>query len=174
MLCFRCGYGALPLAARVRWPQARVVAQDRDLLDTAFLRRNASALSLGGEALRVAETVFPSEALAEGSADLVLGEASAAAGVAVFARELLESKRLLAPGGHALVLASEKQARDWLPSDTASSPYPFSARPHPAAPSPSPTPRTRKSRRVHMVGSPPRVAAPGHSSRRRLCSAIVL
>src|SRR5207249_932911 len=36
VLCFRCGYGALPLAARVRWPQARVVAQDRDLLDTAF------------------------------------------------------------------------------------------------------------------------------------------
>jgi len=120
VLCFRCGYGALPLAARVRWPQARVVAQDRDLLDTAFLRRNASALSLGGEALRVAETVFPSEALAEGSADLVLGEASAAAGVAVFARELLESKRLLVPGGHALVLASEKQARDWLPSAAAS------------------------------------------------------
>ena len=125
VLCFRCGYGALPLAARVRWPRARVVAQDRDLLDTAFLRRNASALSLDGEALRVAETVFPSEALADGSADLVLGEASAAGGEAVFARELLESKRLLAPGGQALVLASEKQAREWLPSAAASGAVPL-------------------------------------------------
>jgi 16S rRNA G1207 methylase RsmC len=120
VLCFRCGYGALPLAARVRWPQARVVAQDRDLLDTTFLRRNASALGLGGEGLRIAETVFPSEALPEGGAGLVLGEASAPAGEAVFARELLEAKRLLAPGGEALVLASEKQAREWLPSAAAS------------------------------------------------------
>ena len=120
VLCFRCGYGALPLAARVRWPQARVVAQDRDLLDTAFVRRNASALGLAGEWLRVAETLFPSEALPEGGAGLVLGEASAPAGEAVFARELLEVKRLLAPGGEALVLASEKQAREWLPSAAAS------------------------------------------------------
>ena len=116
VLCFRCGYGALPLAARVRWPKARVVAQDRDLLDTAFLRKNAGALSLAGEALRLEETVFPSEALGEGCAELVLGETSAAAGEAVFARELLDSKRLLAKGGQALLLASEKQAREWLPS----------------------------------------------------------
>jgi hypothetical protein len=120
VLCFRSGYGALPLAARVRWPQARVVAQDRDLLDTAFLRRNASTLGLGGEGLRLAETLFPSEALPEGRAGLVLGEASAPAGEAVFARELLEAKRLLAPGGEALVLASEKQAREWLSSAAAS------------------------------------------------------
>jgi 16S rRNA (guanine1207-N2)-methyltransferase len=120
VLCFRSGYGALPLSARVRWPKALVVAQDRDLLDTAFLRRNARALSLAGDALRVEETVFPSEALAEGRAGLVLGETSAAAGEAVFARELLDSKRLLAPGGQALLLASEKQAREWLPSAAAS------------------------------------------------------
>jgi 16S rRNA G1207 methylase RsmC len=120
VLCFRCGYGALPLAARVRWPEARVVAQDRDLLDTAFLRRNASALGLGGERLRIAETLFPSEALPAGGAGLVLGESSAPAGEAVFARELLEARRLLAPGGEALVLASEKQAREWLPPAAAS------------------------------------------------------
>ena len=120
VFCFRCGYGALPLAARVRWPQAQIVAQDRDLLDTAFLRRNASALALGGEALQVREAVFLSEALPEGGAGLVLGEASAPSGEAVFARELVEAKRLLVPGGEALVLASEKQALEWLPSAAAS------------------------------------------------------
>ncbi|MFL5309755.1 MAG: methyltransferase [Myxococcales bacterium] len=115
-LSFRCGYGALPLAARIRWPQAQIVAQDRDLLETAFLRRNAASLGLLGDRLRVLEAVFPSEALPEGGAGLVLGEASAPAGEAVFARELLEARRLLAPGGEALVLASEKQAREWLPA----------------------------------------------------------
>ena len=120
VLSFRCGYGALPLAARVRWPQAQVVAQERDLLDTAFLRRNAAALGLGGDRLRVIEALFPSEALPEGGAGLVLGEASSAAGQAVFARELLEARRLLAPGGEALVLASEKQAREWLPAAASS------------------------------------------------------
>ena len=116
VLCFRCGYGALPLAARIRWPDAHVVAQDRDLLDTAFLRRNAERLGLAGERLRIAETLFPSEALPEGGAALVLGETSAPAGEPVFARELLEARDALAPGGEALVLASEKQAREWLPS----------------------------------------------------------
>jgi 16S rRNA G1207 methylase RsmC len=116
VLSFRCGYGALPLAARVRWPQAQVIAQDRDLLDTAFVRRNAASLDLAGDRLRVADALFPSEALPEGGAGLVLGEASAPAGEAVFARELLEARRLLAPGGEALVLASEKQAREWLPA----------------------------------------------------------
>jgi len=115
VLAFRCGYGALPLAARVRWPQAQVVAQDRDLLDLAFLGRNAASLGLG-DRLRAAPALFPSEALPEGGAGLVLGEASAPAGEAVFARELLEARRLLAPGGEALVLASEKQAREWLPA----------------------------------------------------------
>src|SRR5256885_1966363 len=73
VLSFRCGYGALPLAARVRWPQAQVVAQDRDLLETAFLRRNAASLGLGGDRLRVVEALFPSGALPEGGAGLVLG-----------------------------------------------------------------------------------------------------
>jgi hypothetical protein len=93
-----------------------VVAQDRDLLDTAFLRRNAAALSLGGENLAVVEALYPSEALPPGTAALVLGEASASAGEAVFARELSEARALLAPGGEALVLSSEKQVREWLPA----------------------------------------------------------
>jgi 16S rRNA (guanine1207-N2)-methyltransferase len=113
VLCYRCGYGALPLAARTLWPEVDVVAQDRDLLDTAFLRRNAQALSLDGPGLRIVEAVFPSEALPPGRAALVLGESSASAGEPVFARELAEAKALLAPGGEALVLASEKQLREW-------------------------------------------------------------
>jgi 16S rRNA G1207 methylase RsmC len=113
VLCYRCGYGALPLAARSLWPEVDVVAQDRDLLDTAFLRRNARALSLDGPRLRVVETLFPAEALSPGCASLVLGESSASAGEPVFARELAEARELLAPGGEALVLASEKQAREW-------------------------------------------------------------
>jgi 16S rRNA G1207 methylase RsmC len=115
ILCYRCGYGALPLAARSLWPDAHVVAQDRDLLDTTFLRRNARALFLEGPRLSVVEALFPSEALRPASANLVLGESSASAGDAVFARQLLEARALLAPGGEALVLATEKQTREWLP-----------------------------------------------------------
>ena len=120
ILCYRCGYGALPLAARSLWPDATVVAQDRDLLDTAFLRRNARALELDGPKLVLTQTLYPSEALPPGTAGLVLGEASASAGEAVFAQELSEARSLLAAGGEALVLASEKQLREWLPASGAS------------------------------------------------------
>lgn len=116
-LVFRCGYGALPLALRARAPEAQVVAQDRDLLDTAFLRRNARALGLDGERLRIEETVFPAEAARAGERfDLILGELSASAGEAVSARELLEAHALLAPGGEALVLLTPRQRREWVPA----------------------------------------------------------
>jgi hypothetical protein len=94
-----------------------VVAQDRDLLDTAFLRRNARALALDGELLRVEEALFPAEAAREGERfDLVAGELSASAGEAVSARELSEAHALLAPGGEALVLLTPRQRREWLPA----------------------------------------------------------
>ena len=108
VLCFRAGYGALPLFAGRRWPGARVVAQDRDLLDTEFLRRNARALGLPVE---VREALYPGQ----GEFALVLGELSPSAGAAVAARELQETLALLAPGGQALVLLSEKMEREWLP-----------------------------------------------------------
>jgi 16S rRNA (guanine1207-N2)-methyltransferase len=114
VLCYRCGYGAVPIAARLRYPAAEVVATDRDLLDTAFTALNARTLGLAGPALRIAPAVFPAEALPEGGADLVLGESWAPAGQAVFARELRETQALLAPGGESLVLASERQAREWV------------------------------------------------------------
>ena len=99
-------------SAPTRLPGARVVAQDRDLLDAAFLRRNARRLGLEVD---VRETLFPADGLDRGSFDLVCGELSSPAGPAVAARELQEAVDLLAPGGEALVLASGKQERGWLP-----------------------------------------------------------
>ena len=111
-LTFRSGYGALPLLLKKRFPAAQVIAQERDLLDAAFLRRNSAALGLPVEAR---ETLFPAEGLPERSFALVAGELSAAAGPAVAARELQEAAGLLASGGEALILASEKQEREWFP-----------------------------------------------------------
>lgn len=111
-LIFRAGYGALPLYLKSRFPQSAVVAQERDLLDAAFLRRNARALGLSVE---VRETLFPAQGLEPGSFGLVIGELSSAAGPGVAARELKEAADLLLPGGEALILASEKQEREWFP-----------------------------------------------------------
>ena len=115
VLVFRCGYGALPLAARLRWPSALVVAQERDLLDAAFARRNARALGLDGPLLEVREALFPSEAArANERFDLILGELSPSAGEPVAALEVREALQLLSPSGHALLLLTEKQERQWL------------------------------------------------------------
>jgi precorrin-6B methylase 2 len=111
-LCFRAGYGALPLHLKSRYPQAEVIAQERDLLDAAFLRRNARALSLP---IEVRETLFPADGLSPGSFLLVAGELSSPAGAPVAARELQETADLLAPGGEALILSTPKQEREWFP-----------------------------------------------------------
>jgi len=114
LLSYRCGYGAVPLSLRARYPSARVVAQDRDLLALAFARKNAEALGLSGEGLRLVPCLFPSEAMGAGEADLVVGESSAPAGPAVFVRELREARELCAPGGEGVIAVTEKQAREWL------------------------------------------------------------
>jgi len=111
-LAFRAGYGALPLHLKSRYTSCEVLAQDRDLLDTAFLRRNARRLRLD---VAVRETLLPADGLLPESFPLVVGELSASAGPSVAARELGDGARLLAPGGEALILASEKQEREWLP-----------------------------------------------------------
>jgi 16S rRNA G1207 methylase RsmC len=112
-LAFRAGYGALPLHLKTRHPQAEVLAQERDLLDAAFLRRNARALGLPVE---VRETLFPADGLERRSFSLVVGELSAPAGPGVAARELQEAADLLDEGGEALVVATGKQEREWLPA----------------------------------------------------------
>jgi SAM-dependent methyltransferase len=115
VLSYRCGYGAVPLSLRARYPEAHVVAQDRDLLALAFARRNAEALGLGGEGLSFAECLFPSDAMGPGKADLIVGESSAPAGASVFAREIRDARNLCSPGGEAVIAVTEKQAREWLP-----------------------------------------------------------
>ncbi len=110
-LVFRAGYGALPLHLKARFPKAEIAAQERDLLKAAFLRRNSRALGLP---VSVREAVWPAEGQ-PGNFPLLLGELSAPAGPGVAARELREAADLLAPGGEALILASEKQEREWLP-----------------------------------------------------------
>ncbi len=110
VLAFRAGYGAMPLFLKRRFPETEVAAQERDLLDAAFLRRNARSLRLP---VAVRETLFPADGA--GAFFLVVGELSAPAGPAVAARELQDAADLLSPGGQALILASEKQESEWLP-----------------------------------------------------------
>ena len=74
------------------------------------MRRNARSLGLSVD---VRETLFPGAGPERFA--LVTGELSSPAGPAVAARELQEAVDLLAPGGQALVLSSEKQEREWLP-----------------------------------------------------------
>jgi SAM-dependent methyltransferase len=111
-LAFRAGYGALPLLLKSRYTGTEVVAQDRDLLDTAFLRRNARRLGLE---IRVRETLFPADGLGAASFALVVGELSSPAGPAVAARELQDCRDLLEPGAEAMIALTAKQEREWFP-----------------------------------------------------------
>ena len=114
---FRSSYGALPLALRARYPAARVFAQERDLLDAAFARRNALALGLAGEQLEIVEALYPAAAFERaGPADLIVGELSSSAGQKTSALELAQVAAGLAPGGQALVLITARQEREWLPA----------------------------------------------------------
>ena len=112
-LAFRAGYGALPILLKSRYRASEIVAQDRDLLDLAFLRKNARALGLSVE---TRETLFPADGLAPGCFSLVVGELSSPAGQAVAQRELQDATSLLAPGGEALIAVTGKQEREWLPA----------------------------------------------------------
>jgi len=116
ILCFRCGYGALPLLARRRWPEARVVAVDRDLLATTFTRHNAARLNLDVN-LDVRENYhFPnaiSNTISNETFDLILGELSPSADRAVAIAEMQAIEAALAPGGQALILSLDK-LKDWI------------------------------------------------------------
>ncbi len=113
--CFRSGYGQVPLTARRRWPEARIVATDRDLLGTHYVRRNAERLQLGGEKLEVRETSTFQEALApQERFELILGELSPSAGEKVALTELQAIHSALEPNGEALILALEKLEREWI------------------------------------------------------------
>ena len=109
VLCFRSGYGQLPLVSRSRWPNAQVVAVDRDLLGTTYVRRNAERLGLGGEKLEVREAPSFPEAIQEGERfDLILGELSPSTGEKVVEHELKTIAKALTRGGQALLFSLEK------------------------------------------------------------------
>jgi 16S rRNA (guanine1207-N2)-methyltransferase len=110
ILCFRSGYGPMPLVSLKRWPEAEVVAIDRDLLATTFVRRNAK-----NQKLDIREAAhFPDALGAEERFNLILGELSPSAGERVAGEEILAVARSLAPGGRALLLALDKLERDWV------------------------------------------------------------
>lgn len=111
ILVFRCGYGLLPLLALRRYPLAHVVATDRDLLATAFTRRNCA-----GDAARleVVEHQGLDGVAAAGPFGLVLGELSAPLGADATLAELAAARRLLAPDGRGLILAGAGQWRSAL------------------------------------------------------------
>jgi len=111
VLVFRSGYGLLPALALARYPEARVVACDRDLLAAAFTRRNCRSY---GDRVEVVECLGLREAARRGPFDLILGELSPPLGPWATIQEVAEAREALAPGGSALILGLRKQWRDCL------------------------------------------------------------
>ncbi|MBI3544349.1 MAG: methyltransferase [Deltaproteobacteria bacterium] len=115
VLCFRSGYGPLPLVCRARYGDSQVTAVDRDLLGTTYTRRNAERLGLGGPRLEVLESAHFPDAFADGRKfDFITGELSPSAGAAVAEAELTFLVRALAPGGEGLVLSLKKLESSWI------------------------------------------------------------
>lgn len=110
-LAFRAGYGLIPALLLARYADARVVAADRDLLGTAFTRRNCAARA---ERLEVVESVSLTAASAHGPFDLVVGETLSPLGPRATVAELEDVRRALAPAGRALVLGLHKEWREFL------------------------------------------------------------
>lgn len=117
VLVLRCGYGLVAALALARFPRARVVALDRDLLATAFTRYNCEG---AGERLRVVEAIDPEAAAEEGPFDLILGEILPSLGPRAMARELAGARSLLAPGGRGLLIGQLRPARDLVRAEGAS------------------------------------------------------
>ena len=115
ILCFRSGYGSLPLLCRKRWNQSKIVATERDLLGSTFLRWNADLLELNGDRLEIRENAhFPNALHANEKFNLILGELSSSAGEAVASSELIAIQAALAPRGQAVILCLEKIEKDWV------------------------------------------------------------
>jgi 16S rRNA (guanine1207-N2)-methyltransferase len=111
ILVFRAGYGLLPALALARYPGARVIAVDRDLLATAYTSRNTRRWP---ERIRVVESLGLSGVLALGPFDLILGELSPPLGPEATLAELSEVREALAPGANALILGLLKQWREFV------------------------------------------------------------
>ena len=119
VFCFRSSYGVLPLIARKRWPEAQVVATDRDLLGTTFARTNAARLGLEGSKFEVREQFDLCQALEHASSndehfDFAMGEISPSAGEKVAEAELVALSKSLTRDGQALILTLEKIEKEWI------------------------------------------------------------
>ena len=89
VFCFRTGYGHIALLSRTRWPKAKVVVSERDLIASTFLRINAEELGLE-ENLEIREFAhFPDAFQPDEKFHLILGEISPSAGESVALIELL-------------------------------------------------------------------------------------
>ena len=109
-LVLRGGYGAVALALAGRG--ATVIAADRDLLATTFTRRNAEHHGL---VVSLRERAWLPDAAEAGERfDLVVAEASDAAGAEATRRELTSVRKLLAPNGHALWLLRKKHVAELI------------------------------------------------------------
>jgi 16S rRNA (guanine1207-N2)-methyltransferase len=111
VLVFRPGYGLVPALALARWPAARVVALDRDLLGIAYTKLNGASAA---DRLETIDAIHVAAAGSRGPFDLVLGELSPPNGPAANIREVEEARSLLASGGRALILGLLKQWRETL------------------------------------------------------------
>lgn len=115
ILCFRVGYGILPLYCRQKWSASHVTAVDRDLLATAFTRINSQMLDLSGDQLHVREKAhFPDAISADETFDLIVGELSPSAGERVVAAELEAISNALVKSGQAYLLCLNKVEKDWV------------------------------------------------------------
>lgn len=108
-LAFRCGYGLLPALLLQRYSSLQVVATDRDILGTEMTRYNSARAS---DRLTVVEAAKLEALEAHGRFDLIVGELLSPLGREATLAELRTVRRLLAPGGQALVSALGKQWRE--------------------------------------------------------------
>ncbi len=115
LLAFRCGYGALPLALRARYPGSSITTFERDLLGAAFARLNERRLSLEGAPVKYREGARVEALFTPGDRfDLAVGELSPSFGEQVAEQELSALRGALAPGGAAHLVLLEKLERRWL------------------------------------------------------------
>jgi 16S rRNA G1207 methylase RsmC len=106
-----CGYGALGLVVALRFPKARGVLVDRDLLAVEFSRRNAAALALRGLSIQgsLGYRDLPPET---GPFDWILANLPARAGAKALAALLRGGCRRLGPGGEMRVVILRELAAD--------------------------------------------------------------
>ncbi|MEK6793159.1 MAG: methyltransferase [Spirochaetota bacterium] len=114
VLAFRPSYGILPLVSRMRFPDADIIAVERDLLGIEYIRRNAKKNSLAGEKLVLCEAHHFPASIADDEFDLAVGELSSSAGKNVALAELNALAHAAGKNGIALVLALEKNDREWI------------------------------------------------------------